>query len=69
MIWTYSLKYDFGYIKGFSDISSKSIECLQKRQEVVVISMDRRVVHLPYKNISWTAEWCSRHEKVNKVTS
>ena len=31
MILTYGLKYDLGYVKGFSDISSKSIERQQKK--------------------------------------
>ena len=51
MVLTYSLKYDLAYVKGFSDISSKSIECPQKRWEITVISMECKVVHLPYKNI------------------
>ena len=51
MILTYGLKYDLGYVKGFSAISSKSIEHLQKRQEIAVISMNHTVVHPPYKNI------------------
>ena len=51
MILTYGLQYDLRYVKGFSDISSKSIERPQKRREFEVISMDRRVVHPPYKNI------------------
>ena len=51
MILTFGLKYDLGYVKGFSDVSSKLIECLQKRQEIAVISMNHRVVHPPYKNI------------------
>ena len=51
MILTYSLKYDLAYVKGFSDISSKSIERPQKRREIAVIPMDSRAVHPPYKNI------------------
>ena len=50
MILTFGLKYDLGYVKGFSDVPSKLIERLQKRQEIAVISMNHRVVHTPYKN-------------------
>ena len=37
VILTYGLKYDLGYVKGFSDICSKSIERPDKRQEITVI--------------------------------
>ena len=47
MILTQGLKYDLGYVKGFSDISSKSIERPQKMQEIGVISMDCTAVHPP----------------------
>ena len=51
MILTHGLKYSNEYIKGFPDISSKSIEHPQKKWEIKDISMDCRAFCPPYKNI------------------
>ena len=70
MILTYGLKYNLRYVKGFSNISSKSIERLQKRWEIGVILMDCRAVHLPYKNIfygPWSSAYAVVMKRVNQA--